>query len=88
MMRQTLSWFRPPPVSKSLTTDTINITGTPPKYIFEVSSVREQAAISGDNRSLIDRRDIVPRCQRYDERAVDFDKIVWHAKKTEPVQEI
>ena len=23
MMRQTLSWFRPPPVSKSLTTDTI-----------------------------------------------------------------
>ena len=26
MMRQTLSWFRPPPVSKSLTTDTALLT--------------------------------------------------------------
>jgi hypothetical protein len=26
MMRQTLSWFTPPPVSKSLTTDTVEMT--------------------------------------------------------------
>ena len=60
----------------------INIVGTTVKYISELSSVGEQTTFSGDNRCLIDRRNTIPRCQRYDQRAVDFDKIVRHAKKT------
>ena len=48
------------------------------KYILEVRPVRKETAVSGDNGCLVDRRNIVPRCQRYDYRAVDPDKIVWH----------
>ena len=47
------------------TKNVINIVGTTVKYILELSSVREQTTISGDNGCLVDRRNTVPRCQRY-----------------------
>ena len=56
----------------------INIASRSTKYILEVRPVRKETAVSGDNGCLVDRRNIVPRCQRYDYRAVDPDKIVWH----------
>ena len=52
------------------------------KYILEVRPVRKETAVSGDNGCLVDRRNIVPRCRRYDYRAVDLDKIVWHPQET------
>ena len=66
------------------TENVIDVARTAVKYIFEVSSVGEQTAISGDNRCLVDRRNIISRCQRYDERAVDFDEIVGMPRRPLP----
>ena len=52
------------------------------KYILEVRPVRKQTAVSGDNGCLVDRGNIATRRQRYDRRAVDLDKIVWHPQET------
>src|SRR5262249_20651208 len=48
------------------TENVVNVAGTAVKYILELSSVGEQTTISGDNGCLVDRRNSVPRCQRYD----------------------
>jgi hypothetical protein len=47
MMRQTLSWFRPPPVSKSLTTDILSDYATLMIGILKDNARPEAGAVYG-----------------------------------------
>jgi len=61
--------------------DIVHILGRTTKIIFEVCAIGNETAVSGKDRVLKDRRQMVAHRQRYDRRAAVSHEGVWCDKE-------
>src|SRR5262249_55536869 len=64
--------------------DIVHIAGRTAKIVSEVCSIGNKTAVSGVDRVLKERRQMVVRRQRYDRRAVVCEETVWSTKEGTP----
>src|SRR5215472_14296327 len=64
--------------------DIVHIAGRTAKIVSEVCGIGNKTAVSGVDRVLKERRQMVVRRQRYDRGAVVSEEIVWSAKEGTP----